>query len=239
MTSYCGPPADPAALWSRWNLDPVLLAALLAGAFVLRRARHPRPGLAAILVLALVFVSPLCALSVSLFSARALHHLLVVAAAAPLLAMAFPARSAMAFPARSAMPQGLALLLATAVLWLWHLPVFYDAALSSTPLYWLMQITLLGSAFWYWQALLAAPPLAGIIAAILGMAQMGMLGALLTFAPRPLYAAHFGTTQPWGLEQLADQQLAGLVMWVPGILPYAIAVALLARSAWTRAVAAT
>ena len=230
MTSYCGAPPDPADLMRSWNLDPILLLALGAGALVAWRSRHPKPALAAIGVLALAFVSPLCALSVSLFSARAVHHLLVVAVAAPLLAMAFPAR-------RPMLP-GLAFVAATVVLWAWHLPSFYDAALAGTALYWLMQATLLASAFWFWQAMFAAPPVTGVLMAILGMAQMGMLGALLTFATTPLYATHIGTTLPWGLDQVVDQQLAGLVMWVPGIVPYALAVAVLARRTWARAAAA-
>jgi len=230
MTSYCGAPPDPADLMRSWNLDPILLLALGAGALVAWRSRHPKPALAAIGVLALAFVSPLCALSVSLFSARAVHHLLVVAVAAPLLAMAFPAR-------RPMLP-GLAFVVATAVLWAWHLPSFYDAALAGTALYWLMQATLLASAFWFWQAMFAAPPVTCVLMAILGMAQMGMLGALLTFATTPLYATHIGTTLPWGLDQVVDQQLAGLVMWVPGIVPYALVVAVLARRTWARAAAA-
>jgi len=54
------------------------------------------------------------------------------------------------------------------------------------------------------------------------MAQMGVIGALLVFAAQPLYAAHEATTWPWGLTPLADQQLAGLIMWVPGAVPYLV-----------------
>ena len=55
-----------------------------------------------------------------------------------------------------------------------------------------------------------------------------MLGALLTLAPRPLYAIHELTAAPWGLTALEDQQLGGLLMWVPGglILAAALAVAM-------------
>ena len=49
---------------------------------------------------------------------------------------------------------------------------------------------------------------------------MGLLGALLPLAPRPLFAAHLGTTAPWGLTPLEDQQLGGLLMWVPGGLVF-------------------
>ena len=63
------------------------------------------------------------------------------------------------------------------------------------------------------------------------MVQMGLLGALITFAARPLYAPHWLTTQDWGLSPLDDQQLAGLIMWAPGSLVYLFAaVAILYRS---------
>jgi putative membrane protein len=231
MSSYCGAPAQPFDWLDRWNLDPVLIVALGLGVVVALRSRSPGLALAAIGVLALAFVSPLCALSVALFSARAAHHLLLVAVAAPLLALAFPARRAPSL--------GLAFLIATATLWAWHLPAFYDRALASTPIYWLMQASLLGAALWFWRELFAAPALPAALAAVLSMAQMGMLGALLTFTRSPLYGAHAGATLPWGMEQLADQQLAGLVMWVPGSLPYALALALIGRRIWTRAALAT
>jgi putative membrane protein len=231
MTSYCGAPSDPSDWIHRWNLDPVLLVTLGVAAFMAPRSRYPRLVWAAVGVLALAFVSPLCAMSVALFSARAVHHLLIVTLAAPLIALAFPVRRSKHL--------GAAFVMSTITLWAWHLPSLYDWALADTAMYWLMQISLLGTAAWFWQALFAAPPVTAALCAILGMAQMGMLGALLTFAKAPLYAAHFGTTLPWGLEQVADQQLAGLVMWVLGTIPYAIALAAIARRAWARISVAT
>ena len=49
---------------------------------------------------------------------------------------------------------------------------------------------------------------------------MGLLGAIITFARTPIYSPHFATTEPWGLSALSDQQLAGLIMWVPATIPY-------------------
>jgi len=213
MTSYCGAPSLPQDWLERWNFDPILLVALMIGAASALRSPHPRLALASIGVLALAFVSPLCPLSVSLFSARALHHVLLVAVAAPLAALAFPAHRP----------------------WAWHLPALYDRALANTAIYWLMQLSLLGAATWFWRQLFAAPPVTASMVSICAMAQMGMLGALLTFAREPLYASHAASTLPWGLEQVADQQLAGLVMWVPGVVPYALATALIARRAWAGA----
>jgi putative membrane protein len=79
-----------------------------------------------------------------------------------------------------------------------------------------MQVSLLGSAIGFWRAVRAAPVPAAVAGLLATMVQMGLLGALLTFAGRPLYACHAITTQPWGLTPLEDQQLAGLIMWVPG-----------------------
>ena len=226
IASYCGTPPLPTDLFLRWNLDPILLIALAIGVAVALRSARPRLMLGGVAVLALAFVSPLCALSVALFSARAVHHILIVAIAAPLLALAFPARRARFL--------GAALLAATVTLWLWHVPSLYDRALAHTAIYWLMQVSLLATSGWFWRELFAVPPVPATLSAIAAMAQMGMLGALLTFAPDPLYVVHIATTLPWGLSPLADQQLAGLIMWVPGILPYAVITAVIGRRLWMR-----
>ena len=105
------------------------------------------------------------------------------------------------------------------ILWLWHAPGAYAWGLASVPAYWLMQGSLLGSAWLMWRAILvpAAQPGPALVALVATVGQMGLLGALIVFASRPLYAVHFASTWPWGLSPLADQQLAGLLMWVPAI----------------------
>ena len=65
--------------------------------------------------------------------------------------------------------------------------------------------------------------------------QMGLLGAILTLAPAQLYAAHALAPLGWGLSPLADQQLGGLIMWVPAMLPYLAVIALTARRGWRMA----
>ncbi len=52
--------------------------------------------------------------------------------------------------------------------------------------------------------------------------QMGFIGALLTFSRRTLYPVYAGRAPVLGLETLADQQLAGLIMWVPASVPYVL-----------------
>lgn len=221
--TYCGPPPPPEAVWTTWNFDPLLLAALFAIGLVLRRERF---GLAAVAVLAIAFVSPLCPLSSGLFAARAVHHVLLVAVAAPLLACALPARRAGGTV--------LAFVTSTATLWAWHIPGAYDLALANVAVYWLMQLTLLGSAIWFWRCVLAreASPVDSLVFIVAGFAQMGMLGAILTFAPQPLYAAHLAAPLMFGLTPLDDQALGGLIMWVPAGIPYAIAAVIVARRGW-------
>ncbi|OWU72732.1 cytochrome c oxidase assembly protein [Phaeobacter sp. 22II1-1F12B] len=220
---YCGQPPPPTELWASWNLDPVVLAALVWLPVMLRRSPV---GLAATFVMFVAFVSPLCALSSALFSARVLHHVLLVAVAAPLLAVVWPGRGR----------AGLALpfMVSTAVLWVWHLPTSYDLALSNVAVYWLMQLTLLGSAVWFWQGVFTTNDalVDRLVFVVAGFAQMGMLGAILTFAPAPLYAAHAVAPFLWGLTPLQDQQLGGLIMWVPAGVPYAAAAIVLARRSW-------
>lgn len=224
--TYCGPPPPPQAIWTSWNLDPALLAALGLLALILGRDRAGQAGVA---VLALAFVSPLCALSSALFSARVVHHVLIVAVAAPLLARALPV-------AGRRWPPGPALAVAAGMLWVWHLPAAYDLALAHKGVYWAMQAGLVATAIAYWRAVFApgAVPVAALLVTVGGFAQMGMLGALLTFAPDPLYAAHAVAPWDWGLSPLADQQLGGLLMWVPAGLPYGVAALVVARRGWTR-----
>ena len=82
IRTYCGPAPGPEDFWVRWNFDPLLLTALLLLSMIVIRARSHQ-GMLAVGVLVLAFVSPLCALSSALFSARVVHHVLLVAVAAP------------------------------------------------------------------------------------------------------------------------------------------------------------
>jgi putative membrane protein len=216
--AYCGPAALPEDLWTRWNDDPLLIAALVILAIPVARghAANVRAGWGAIALMTLIFVSPLCALSSALFSARVFHHVLLIAAVAPLFALAFPMRRLMSPP--------LAVLVGVhaAILWFWHAPGPYTWGLASIPAYWLMQTSILGSAWLLWRGIFAPTTQFGsaLVALIATTAQMGLLAALIVFAPRPLYPVHFSGAAAWGFSPLVDQQFAGLLMWVPAVLPY-------------------
>ncbi|MEN1940127.1 cytochrome c oxidase assembly protein [Luteimonas sp. MJ174] len=113
-----------------------------------------------------------------------------------------------------------------AVLWGWHLPVAATAALESDPVHWAMHGTFLASGLWLWAAMwrrIRDPHVgsgAGVVAMVAVMMQMGFLGALLTFATRPLYPVYAERAPQLGLDVMADQQLAGVLMWVPSCIPY-------------------
>lgn len=228
---YCGSAPDPVEMWTRWNLDPALLVALVA-AFVAGRAfnARPLPLMAFCAIAFLLFVSPLCALGSALFSVRVVHHLVLTTLAAPLLAWALPGsgRGLTGWTGAHAV-----------IFWAWHSPAAYALALASDAMYWFMQLTLLGSAIGFWRAVRSAPPTTGVAALLVAMVQMGLLGALLTFTPQPLYAWHMVTTQSWGLTPLEDQQLAGLIMWVAGAGLYLAAALRLANNWLTGRQAAT
>jgi putative membrane protein len=223
-TPYCGVAPVPGD-W-RWNLDPVLLALLGVGAVLVfwrLKGRERALAVSALLTLAVVFVSPLCALSSALFAARTVHHVLLVAVAAPLIAWALPARRAG--------PLALATAMQAAVFWGWHAPSAYAAALSNDAVYWVMQLTLLASSVWFWIGVRRASAPSAVGHLLIAMVAMGLLGALLTFAEQPVYAPHLLTTQAWGFTALADQQAAGLIMWAPAAAIY-LAAALLLLGRW-------
>ncbi|MEO3997148.1 cytochrome c oxidase assembly protein [Mesorhizobium sp. CAU 1732] len=235
-TPYCGPAPAPEALLYAWNFDVVAIAlcAALAVTHFLRQDRGGGVPLASAIVLILVlFLSPLCALTTALFSARVAHHVVLIAIVAPMLALAFPERER---SATRRIPLAWLVVAHTAIVWLWHAPALYAVGVSGAFAYWAMQLSLLGSAVLMWRRLLA-PGLAmgsALFAYLATIVQMGMLGALLTFADRPLYELHLTTTLPYGLTPVADQQLAGLVMWVPAALPYLLAALLLVARRFDR-----
>jgi len=241
---YCGTPPQPGALWTQWNLDPVLMAALLLVLAVYLRAAggcvsssngsvtgsiERNCFVAGWTVLALAWISPLCNLTVALFSARVGQHMLVVLVAAPLLVLGRPFEilvRAWPVPMRAVAPAlaqlaraPLAAALFALLLWLWHLPRPYRATFESDLLYWTMHLTLLASALCLWHVLICRERRElqrAVVAGIVTVVQMGLLGAAITLAPRLLYDPHVLTTQLWGLTPLEDQQLGGLIMWVPG-----------------------
>jgi cytochrome c oxidase assembly factor CtaG len=245
-------------------LDPLVLgvmslAALAYGAGVRRlwrvRTGHGvRPSQVAsfatgMALLALALIWPLDAAADRSFAAHMAQHLLLIALAPPLLVLGAPLAPLAAFaPVRRALVAipgaRLAHPLAVfgahgVVVWTWHAPALFQAALRSPTVHALEHATMLAAALLFWWMLLPAGRAhaptrgAGLLFLFLTMTHMGLLGALLTFAPRTLYPAYGDRPPAFGLTPLEDQQLAGLIMWVPGGMIY-LAAALALAAAWLR-----
>lgn len=119
-------------------------------------------------------------------------------------------------------------LLAVSTLWAWHLPVAYDAAVERAPLHGIEHMSLFGTALAFWWLVLdrRSSATSALISVVIYVVAAGAIGSMLTFAPRPLYDAYATRT-----DALADQQLAGLLMWIPGGLPLLVtAVAITVRA---------
>jgi putative membrane protein len=235
---YCGEAPGPEVWLGRWNLDPVLGTVLGVLWFALWVApvradvpsKRRRDALRCAWGLTvLLYVSPLCALGSAFFTARVVHHMALVLVLAPLLAIGLDA-----WLRRLAMAPWTCTVLATLAFWTWHAPAAYEAALSSDAVFWLMQLTVLASATAFWAAIRRAAPAVALAAILASMVAMGLLGALIAFAAQALYAPHLASTLAWGVSPLADQQLAGIIMWAPGSLAY-LGAALWIGWRWLRA----
>jgi len=199
---------------------------------------------AGIVTLFSALISPFDTLDDQLFSAHMVQHLVLLMIAPPLLILGRPALACFwAFPLpgrraigrvwiRSGLKHAVDLvmspifvwLLCSAALWFWHLPGPYGWALGSESVHAFEHVCFFLTSLMFWSLVLE--PLGRrrmdygstlLFVATFGV-QTGLLGALLTFAGRPLYAAHLSTTAAWGLTPLEDQQLAGLIMWIPASL---------------------
>lgn len=203
--------------------DWVIAAALawLAWAYLRHRTRglntaHVVAFAAGWLALALALLSPLDALAKTRFWIHMLQHETLMLIAAPLLvignplgaiARALPRRVARLGyrPLRYASPLA-AWLLHAAALWTWHVPRLFVAGVDSEAVHAAQHACFIftASLFW-WTVLRRANGGVAVVCVLTTMIHMGLLGALLTFSPAPLYAGY----------TLQDQQLGGLIMWVP------------------------
>jgi putative membrane protein len=209
-------------------------------------------------VLALALMSPLHQLGGALLSAHMVQHELLMLAAAPLLVLGRPLapilwalppaarhglgrlawrRSVRAVWSFITRPFVAWTLHATAIL-LWHLPPFYQRSMLSDTAHAAQHASFLITALLFWWALLRGYGVRGRAGAavlyLFGTAvYTGGLGALLTLSTRLWYPLYLGRTAPWGLTPLEDQQLAGLVMWMPGALVY-LAAAITLAAMWLR-----
>lgn len=232
---YCGQYSSEIPWFLQFNADPVVIAVLvLAAAGTLMGEREYRGWRAgAVIVASVLWVSPLCAASATLLSVRAVHHLAVMLVLAPLIAMSWGRRSAVPDDASRALGWSLASAIVFAS-WFW--PAAYSAAWNSAGVYWAMQLAMLGAATGFWRAVLGLfwqrESFAAVPACALSLAAMGAVGAVLTFSPEVLLTEHLTASLGLGVAPLADQQLAGLLIWALGMVPLGICAMYAVQRGW-------
>jgi putative membrane protein len=207
------------------------------------------------LVLALALISPLHRLGGVLFSAHMAQHELLMVAAAPLLVLGRPIvpflwalpiswrRALGAWAGTGSINTAWTFLtlplvawsLHAIAIWLWHAPALYQATLSSESVHTLQHVSFLGTALLFWWTVLRGKEgRIGRPTAVLSLfttsVHTTLLGALLAFSTTQWYPLYASSTTPWGLTPLEDQQLAGLIMWVPAGLAYLLATLLIVAS---------
>jgi putative membrane protein len=119
-------------------------------------------------------------------------------------------------------------------LWIWHVPFLFDQTLRSDWIHAAQHTTFLGTALIFWWPLVNRTPSlgygGGLVYVFTTILHTSVLGALLTFAPRPWYSSYVITAPAWHLSALEDQQIGGLIMWIPaGTLLLIVALVLLVR----------
>jgi len=197
--------------------------------------------------LVVALVSPLHPLGRVLFSAHMTQHELLMLAAAPLLVLGRPAivstwglpfewRKRVGELTRAAGWRALwraatnplaAWAIHAVALWIWHVPSLFQATLNNEVLHAVQHLSFLLSAVLFWWALIHGRGLMGYGAGVLYVfttsIHSGVLGALLTFSRSLWYPAYGDKANAWGLTNFEDQQLGGLIMWIPAGLVYVVA----------------
>jgi cytochrome c oxidase assembly factor CtaG len=247
-------------MFDGWKFD-VLMAVPLAVTFAmyargLTRVRPPRAEVASFvsgwIVLVVALLSPVATLSEVLFSVHMTQHELLMLVAAPLITLgrpvvpmlwALPARwrrrlkgGGGLVPAWSTLTSPAVVFVVHAVtLWVWHVPALYQAAILDDRVHALQHVMFTGTACLFWWGLVRGRyGRVGYGAAVLYVFATAMhsggLGALITFAAAPLYPL-YAHRAAHGVDPLVDQQLAGLIMWIPaGVVLMIFGLALL--GAW-------
>lgn len=186
------------------------------------------------LTLFIALVSPLGTLSDGyLLSAHMVQHLLLTMIAPPLLLIGTPRwlfRPLLRVPYALSIGRFIthplvAFLVYNVTFTLWHVPQFYEASLRIQPVHIAQHVAFLVTATLTWWPIFSPmdelPRLSPPLQCLYLFAQvlpMKVLAALLTFSTFVLYPIYAEAPRVWGLSVLDDQQLAGLLMWIPGFL---------------------
>ena len=228
-----------------WTWNSIVLSSVIVSslAYWLAFGRRGRPlyFAGAIVVFLLALVSPLSALANGyVFSAHMVQHILLVLIVPALLLLSLPKSLSLGSPFASLTHPVIGWAAGVGAMWLWHAPALCNAAATSGTVSAIQTTSLLlmGSVFW-WQLLAPreeqrlSPP-AAIVYLFTACTACSVLGIILTFAPVsicPVYqhpVDRLGMLSTirngWGLTSDRDQQIGGLLMWVPMCAIYAAAI---------------
>jgi putative membrane protein len=210
-----------------------------------------------LLVMTIALLSPLHDASEQIFSAHMIQHELLMVVAAPLLVIGKPAVVmlwSVPLAARQAvgrMSQGKiakriwqfvsrpfdAWLIHAIAIWCWHIPSLFQSTLHSELLHALQHLSFVVTALLFWYAIIHPRPRAALGMSILYLfttaVHTAVLGALMTFSRSPWYPDYAASAVRWGISPEQDQQLAGLIMWIPASVVYLVAALLIMRR-WLR-----
>jgi putative membrane protein len=233
-----------------WEPSILIGLALQAGAYLAcvgpLRARFPGSApvlrsqiqtfLLGSLVLFIALVSPLDTLGDGyVLTAHMIQHLLITLVAPPLLLIGTPRwlfrpllRLPLALPiARVLTNPVVAYLLYNATFSIWHVPQYYELTLHSLPVHILEHVMFFITATLSWWPVFSPldelPPLPEpmqLLYLFLESIPPTILGALITFSGAVLYPTYARAPRVWGISPEIDQQIAGLIMWIPGALVY-------------------
>lgn len=203
--------------------------------------------------LVVALATPIDTLGEQLFSVHMIQHELVMVVAGPLLVLARPTSAlllglglAIARPAvagankagllrsrKVVLSPGAAWTIHAVGLWGWHVPYLFNASLQNSWIHTAQHFSFLAIALIFWYSLLhiqKSRSAVGMLYLFTTAIHASLLGALLTFSPKVWYVPYLATAPAYGLTALEDQQLGGLIMWMPsGIVFIAAALMFLAR----------
>lgn len=186
-------------------------------------------------VLLIALASPIDSLAGYLLTMHMLQHLLLAMAAPPLLLLGTPRwlfrpllRIPGAYPVGRYLTNPVVVFFAfNAVFAIWHVPQYYDLALRDERwhIFEHVMFFVVGILSWWpicspMEELPRAHPLAQTAYLFFMSLPATIIGALIAFAEAPLYPSYALRPRLWGVSLVDDQQLAGLIMWVPGSLVY-------------------
>ncbi len=210
---------------------------------------------AGLFILLIALISPVDTMSDSLAWVHMLQHTLILMVAAPLMALGGPAHISQWSLSKKVWARlGNFRLLLTKffqlsrfkrpfvawalymlVLSIWHIPLFYEAALKWERIHDLQHLLFFVTSFFFWRVLFdpyqkGIRPMIGIIYTFIASIHGIILGVLMTVSPIIWYGPYIESAPRFGYDPLIDQQIAGLIMWMPAGISYALgALALLLR----------